>query len=268
MGSFGFLQISDHEKSKCKHPPRRLRQSPQEAHTRCEIVEARIVDLFPYCRITLMRPSVDRTAIWSTCIKWLVQTVQFYPRKHTVQKAMSVLCKHQSQNSRHLFITVVSETPNRLGKLIRYHPDTSMLKILKWPWGPSDPKRNTRIEISQLVSQISPLTNSTSSADASSPHIHFQDHDLVLGSLAHFSAILLEEFLAHVDLVRLPFLYQTQLAKFFPAEREKTQSDAFCKCQTVLTIVNHLSLVLWQTPRNRKMYVLNECLMGTFVCSW
>lgn len=61
--------------------------------------------------------------------------------------------------------------------------------------------------------------NPSPDADILNCHVHFQDHDLILGSLPHFFAIFLEEFLAHIDLVCLPFLYQTELAKLLPATK-------------------------------------------------
>lgn len=49
--------------------------------------------------------------------------------------------------------------------------------------------------------------------------VHFQDHDLILGSLPHFFAIFLEELLAYIDLDCLAFLYQAKLAKLLSAKK-------------------------------------------------
>lgn len=50
--------------------------------------------------------------------------------------------------------------------------------------------------------------------------VQFQDHDFVLGSLADFPAVLLEEFLADKHFVRLSVLSQAQLAEFLPMQEE------------------------------------------------
>lgn len=55
--------------------------------------------------------------------------------------------------------------------------------------------------------------------------VQFQDHDFVLGSLADFPAILLEEFLADEHLVRLSVLRQAQLAEFLPAPEEEEEKS-------------------------------------------
>lgn len=51
--------------------------------------------------------------------------------------------------------------------------------------------------------------------------VQFQDHDFVLGSLADFSAVFLEEFLADEHLVCLSVLRQAQLAELLPTQREE-----------------------------------------------
>lgn len=64
--------------------------------------------------------------------------------------------------------------------------------------------------------------------------VQFQDHDFVLGSLADFPAVLLEEFLADKHLVRLSVLSQAQLAEFLPTQEEKKrQTDRQRKAEKV-----------------------------------
>lgn len=51
--------------------------------------------------------------------------------------------------------------------------------------------------------------------------VQFQDHDFVLGSLADFPAVFLEEFLADKHLVCLSVLSQAELAELLPTQEEK-----------------------------------------------
>lgn len=90
---------------------------------------------------------------------------------------------------------------------------------------------------SQVDTQTNTHTHKDVFGDICYNHIHLQDHDLVLGSLPHFPAILLEELLAHVDLVCLSVLCQTQLAKLFTERQAGTQqmriSENFLIFQTL-----------------------------------
>lgn len=66
--------------------------------------------------------------------------------------------------------------------------------------------------------------------------VQFQNHDFVLGSLADFPAVFLEEFLADKHLVGLSVLGQTQLAELLPTrgeERQDRKTDTLRKAQTV-----------------------------------
>lgn len=69
-------------------------------------------------------------------------------------------------------------------------------------------------------SSLSPSFNHTSIC-AQSDCVQFQNHDFVLGSLADFPAIFLEEFLADKHLVRLSVFSQAQLAELLPTQAEK-----------------------------------------------
>lgn len=57
--------------------------------------------------------------------------------------------------------------------------------------------------------------------------VQFQDHDFILGCLADFPAILLEEFLAEKHFVSLSVFSQAQLTKFLPAKpkQDKTEKE-------------------------------------------
>lgn len=68
-------------------------------------------------------------------------------------------------------------------------------------------------------------TNTPTQTHICNYHIHLQDHDLVLGGLPHFPAIFLEELLAHVDLVCLSVLGQTQLAKLFTERHSRDTAN-------------------------------------------
>lgn len=48
--------------------------------------------------------------------------------------------------------------------------------------------------------------------------VQFQDHDFILGCLADFPAVLLEEFLAEKHFVPLSVFSQAQLTEFLPAK--------------------------------------------------
>ena len=51
--------------------------------------------------------------------------------------------------------------------------------------------------------------------------VQFQDHDFVLGSLADFPAVFLEEFLADKHLVCLSVLSHAQFAELLPTQEKK-----------------------------------------------
>ena len=65
------------------------------------------------------------------------------------------------------------------------------------------------------------LTVVIPSVNLPTEHVHFQDHNLVLGSLADFPAIFLQEFLTDKHLLCLSVLRQAQLTKLLPAQEKK-----------------------------------------------
>lgn len=77
-------------------------------------------------------------------------------------------------------------------------------------------KQNRSISPSPALFLSSPV-NHTSFCPPSAC-VQFQDHDFILGCLADFPAVLLEEFLAEKHFVPLSVFSQAQLTKFLPAK--------------------------------------------------
>lgn len=83
-------------------------------------------------------------------------------------------------------------------------------------------QKNHQIILSFPAFCFSPPVNHTSICPPTAC-VQFQDHDFILGCLADFPAVLLEEFLAEKHFVPLSVFSQAQLTKFLPAKPNKTR---------------------------------------------
>lgn len=84
--------------------------------------------------------------------------------------------------------------------------------------------KKTQINLSFPARCLSPLVNQTSICPPTAC-VQFQDHDFILGCLADFPAVLLEEFLAEKHFVPLSVFSQAQLTKFLPVKPNKTEEE-------------------------------------------
>lgn len=78
-------------------------------------------------------------------------------------------------------------------------------------------KQKTPKLVSPLVLCLSPPVNHSSICPPTAC-VQFEDHGFILGCLADFPPILLEEFLAEKHFVPLSVFSQAQLTKFLPAK--------------------------------------------------
>lgn len=80
--------------------------------------------------------------------------------------------------------------------------------------------------------------------------VQFQDHDFILGCLADFPAVLLEEFLAEKNFVSLSVFSQAQLTKFLPAKPNKTRQRKRTKLKLAQKWNNMLVVWVYSNQEN------------------
>lgn len=106
-------------------------------------------------------------------------------------------------------------------------------------WERKQQKKNTQIILSFPAFCFSPPVNHTSICPPTAC-VQFQDHDFILGCLADFPAVLLEEFLAEKHFVPLSVFSQAQLTKFLPAKTKQDKTEEESKTEISTEIKQHV----------------------------